>query len=375
MRTRAQRLLIAVNVVILFVGALATGAFGYGWWRFGQVARVEVGADAFDEVDDPDPEPRTVPKPPAQNWLLVGSDSRAFVADEEQAGAFGDADAVEGQRADTIMVVRLEPEHERVALLSIPRDLYVTVQPSGREDRVNSAFQDGPDPLIRTIREQLDLPIHHYAQIDFAGFQELVDVLGGVVVPLEHPIRDREGGRNPTGLDIRETGCVELSGEQALAYVRARHVQQMVDGRWVPELRGDLDRIERQQGFLREAAGQAVAQGLASPMRLDDMVRAVTGHLSLDPGVGLQELLVLARAMAAADPAAIEGHSLPVDNATRRSASVLVLRDAEAAPVLERFRATPPPPDPAPAPDPAAPVPAPDPAEPVVPAPEPLVCS
>jgi len=105
-------------------------------------------------------------------------------------------------------------------------------------------------------------------------------------------------------------------------------------------------------------------------------VRVVTDHLALDPGVGLQELLDIARAMAATDPAAIEGHSLPVDNATRRGASVLVLRAEEAAPVLERFRATPPPAPPTP--DPAVPAPGVDPAAPaapVVPAPEPLACS
>ncbi len=111
------------------------------------------------------------------------------------------------------------PSTDQVAVLSFPRDLYVTVD-GGSKARINSAYRrDDPSRLQDTIFLNFQIPIDHYIQVDFCAFKRLVDGVGGVKVPFEYPARDTN-----TGLDVPASGgeCFEFDGDHALAYVRSR---------------------------------------------------------------------------------------------------------------------------------------------------------
>ena len=329
-RPLLQRLFIVVDAVLVAVSLLAGTAAAYAWWRLDQLETIELPPSTLDEQESGEP----------FNVLLVGSDTRAPFVDGEDRVSFGDEAAVPGQRADTMIVVRVEPDTETVALLSVPRDLWLPLA-TGATDRVNEAFAGGPATLIDTIQQALGVPVHHYAQVDFAGFKELVDVIGGITVSVAHPVRDHDTeGRNPTGLDIRETGCVELTGDTALAWVRARNVQEEIDGEWTEDTQGDLGRVRRQQDFLLRAVDKAVAQGFTNPFKLNQLLGIVTEHVDLSGELSHRQLFGLAQRFADLDPASVETLQLTVSFAERDGKSVVLVRGAESQPVLDRMGAT-----------------------------------
>ncbi|MBA3955362.1 MAG: LCP family protein, partial [Acidimicrobiia bacterium] len=251
-RSWPQRFLITFNCILIAMCVMAASAVGYSYYRFGNIPRVALGDFLANE---PPGEP--------QNYLLVGSDSREFVQGGDDLESFGDTSETGSDKADTMILVRIDPQAETASMVSFPRDLIVTIAGTGKKNRINTAFADGPSQLIETIQLNFNLPVHHYIQVDFAGFRELVDAIGGVDLYLEHPVRDRDGnGQNFSGLDIDQTGCVTLDGTQALAYVRSRHFQSFVDGRWQADPTGDIGRIGRQQDFIRRAVRSALAKGL-----------------------------------------------------------------------------------------------------------------
>ena len=109
------------------------------------------------------------------NLLLVGSDSRSFVSNATQENAFGDEADAGGQRSDVTMVARFDPAAKTVTVLSIPRDLWVDIPGNDSNisgmNRINAAYDGGPDLLIQTIEQDLGIPINHYMAVDFPGFR------------------------------------------------------------------------------------------------------------------------------------------------------------------------------------------------------------
>src|SRR5688572_18449237 len=179
------------------------------------------------------------------NVLLVGSDSRKNISKAE-AKAFGSSKQVGGERSDTIIVLHVDPEAEKAAMLSIPRDLFVPIAGTNRSNKINSAFDGGPARLIATIRNALGIEIDHYVQVDFNGFRGIVNAVDGVKMYFSAPARDRY-----TGLNVSKAGCIELDGERALQFVRSRHYQHYESGRWRLDGSGDIGRVNRQQDFLQ----------------------------------------------------------------------------------------------------------------------------
>src|SRR5215211_6729166 len=205
-RSTGQKLVVAAGVVL--VACLLLGG-GLAWFA----------SSTFNAFDRVDVDLQEVTKGEPENFLLVGSDSRDSITGEEaDAGAFLDGDSPAGRRSDTVMVARIDPRSQRIGLLSIPRDLWVTV--GGSEDRINTAYSEGPQTLVDTVTGALGIPIPHYVEVDFSGFKGLVDVLGGVPLYFDQPMRDEW-----TGLSVAEPGCVKLSGNQALAFARSRHLE------------------------------------------------------------------------------------------------------------------------------------------------------
>lgn len=165
--------------------------------------------------------------------LLLGRDSRDT---ENDLG-----------RADTIMLLYLEPGQKRASLLSIPRDTFVDIPGHGK-DKINAAYAFGGEELmIKTVSDFLSAKINHFITIDFEGFVKLIDALGGVDIVIERPLIDPKTGANFS------PGNHHLTGEQALAYTRSRSTEL-----------ADIGRIQRQQLLFSELVNQKLsAQYLA----------------------------------------------------------------------------------------------------------------
>jgi LCP family protein required for cell wall assembly len=148
--------------------------------------------------------------------LIIGSDTRAFVDSAADEQHFGDAQGQSGQRSDTIMVAHVDPTTGTGMLVSFPRDLWVDIPGAGKS-RINAAFNIGPQRVIETIKQDFDVDINHYLEVNFAGFRDIVSALGSVPLFFPAPARDKK-----TGLNVPEAGCQNLNGEQAFAYVRSR---------------------------------------------------------------------------------------------------------------------------------------------------------
>lgn len=266
------------------------------------------------------------------NILVVGSDSRADLDTADQR-SFGTDTEVKGQRSDTMMLVHADPRTGQVGVLSIPRDLYVPLSGFDRSDRINMAFfEGGHDALIATIQDNLGVRINHFVEVDFVGFRDVVDAVGGVPVFVPNPARDRV-----TGLDVPGSGCVTLKGDQALAYVRSRHYQELVNGRWRTDPTSDFGRIKRQQGFIRHTLERAVARGARNPARLNSLLSAVLDSMRIDDAFSRRDIARLANQLRSVDPDAVRTYVVPTFPDTVNGAAVLRLDADRIGAVLNRF--------------------------------------
>ncbi len=254
----------------------------------------------------------------AVNYLLVGSDSRAGVdASDPDYGALGSEATFGGQRSDTIIIMRQEA-NGGVAMVSLPRDLYVEIAGTGRSSRINAAYEKGPERLAATITQEFGIPIHHFVGVDFSGFKAIVNTIGGVEVCTDGPARDAKSKLDLPG------GCVTLDGVQALAYARSRYYQEWDGNRWVSDARSDLGRIERQQTLIRSAAKSTMSTLKANPFVAGDLIAAVAASLSADSGL---DPFSAAETLRAAMGNGMRTFSIPVYPDMVGSADVLRLGD------------------------------------------------
>lgn len=243
-----------------------------------QIGQVALQPDILDQAESGDPLPgsflaalNTPPSGPL-NILLIGSDSR-----DGQDAKFG-TDGEDSGRSDTTMLVHLPADRETATVVSIPRDLWVRIPecvgPAGdvvpaSEAKFNDAYQrGGVSCTIKTVKQVTGLPVNHVAVVDFAGFENIVDAVGGVPVCLEQPIND------PAALLNLPAGPQVLDGEEALGVARAR--ETLGDG-------SDLSRIARQQALVLVIAGHVKDENLLTdPGRLYSTLSATLGSLATD---------------------------------------------------------------------------------------------
>ncbi len=237
------------------------------------------------------------------------------------------------------MVVRVDPDETQASVLSLPRDLWVPVQPSGRKARINSAYQHGEQALIDTIEENFGIAINHYLEIDFVGFERLVDAVDGIPLWFDSPVRDTH-----TGLSIKNTGCQVLDGETARKFARSRYLQYKgKDGKWHGDPTADFGRITRQQIFIRRAIDKAVAQGLGNPVTLNRLVSAGVDNLRLDKALDAGDLLSLGKQFKSFDSKDLITYSIPTTSyRTGGGADVQLANNKQAEPILNIFRGLPP---------------------------------
>ncbi|RSZ64752.1 LytR family transcriptional regulator [Corynebacterium hylobatis] len=197
------------------------------------------------------------------NWLLVGSDSRQGLSDEDvdRLGTGGDLGV---GRTDTIMILHI-PLTGQARLVSLPRDSYVSI-PGYGENKINAAFTFGGPPLLTaTVEQATGLRIDRYAEIGMGGLANVVDAVGGVELCPPEPIYDPLAR-----LDI-QAGCQEMDGPTALGYVRTRATAQ-----------GDLDRVHRQREFFAALVDQSTNAGtLLNPFRFIPLVSSTAGAFTV----------------------------------------------------------------------------------------------
>jgi LCP family protein required for cell wall assembly len=247
---------------------------------------------------------------------------------------------VTGQRSDTIMVLRYDPTTRSGSILSFPRDLWVPIYGTTHNDKLNAAFNSGPKQLIQTVEQDFGVPIHHYVEVNFEAFKALVDAIGGVGIYFDVPSRDTH-----TGFYVQTPGCVQLNGEQALAFARSRYWQTFTNGRWRDDPASDLDRIKRQQQFIRQALTKALTEASTSPTAMTSLLDALVKNVTIDDQLAAN-LFGLANRLRALGAGPVQGWTLPADGGWVGNQQVLFPREADAKPLLDYFRGLGPPPAP-----------------------------
>lgn len=251
-----------------------------------------------------------------QNFLIIGSDSRMDV-DPSYGGS-----KIGGERSDTIMIAQLDPRRDKGVVVSIPRDTRVEI-PGHGTDKINAAYAEGGVQLaVDTVKAFTGLPIHHYIEINFEGFSEVVDALGGVDICVDQPIRDQM-----TGLDLRSAGCHHLTGEFALAYARSREPLVYEDGKWRAETSGDFGRIQRQQTFMKALMKRAISVNAVG--RWKDLSKAVSKGVRIDAGLDFDQFMALYGRFSDMTPEKVEMLSVPGEAETIKGVSYVIAKEPD----------------------------------------------
>ncbi|MBP2706062.1 LCP family protein [Microbispora sp. RL4-1S] len=222
----------------------------------------------------------------AINVLLVGSDSRA--GDNKK---YGQHLVNDGERTDTIMMLHVSPNRDTATLLSFPRDSMVMIPTCNNAHGVavpahmgmiNSAFSDGGMICTRrTIESLTKIPVDHFVKVDFTGFKNIVNALGGIQICLPQAVND-----HASKLTL-SAGKHLVKGEQALAYVRLRH--GLGDG-------SDISRIKRQQVFISQVVKKATSSALLTDIpKLTGFIQAAAKSVTMDNDLDAETLINIAR--------------------------------------------------------------------------------
>ena len=257
MRHRWQWIVLGVFLVIVLIS-------GFGIYKYYELQNDIQGDGPGDigggEVSENEP----------FNVLLVGSDSREGLTEEEQFDL--GAEEVGGQRADTLILAHIDPDNDHIIMVQFPRDLYVDI--GDRDARINEPLIDGPRRMVSVVEDLTDLNITKYIQVNIAGFRDVVDAIGGVDICIPEPIPFD----SQTGIEVTEdeVGMVHFDGDRAIRFVRSRKV---FSG-------GDFDRIQNQQRFLSAAIRKLTSvESLLNPTRVLKLMDIAGDNLSTDKSI------------------------------------------------------------------------------------------
>ena len=341
---RFGRIAAAVVAGLVFLGiGGAWGAQTYFDAKFTQVSALDENSS---DIQDADAQAND------ENFLMVGSDTRDGATAEE---GIGTADSTPGARSDTVMVAHIPADRKRVVVTSFPRDLEINrpdcqkwdpaqnkttdeVFPGQKIAKLNTAYAvGGPACVTKVIQQITGLRINHFIGIDFNGFKEMVDAVHGVTVHNEKPIDD-----GILGKVLLETGDVTISGDQALNFVRARHVKG--------DPTSDYGRIKRQQEFIGALLKKVMSSDVVlDPGKLSDFITAFA-KATFGDNLGVKQMMTLAQSMKGMDQSKISFLTVPTTGeANSRGNEVLVRSKTKA--LFDALRNN------TPLPDPNAPVP------------------
>jgi LCP family protein required for cell wall assembly len=296
-----RRALIGVNALVL-VCLLAVGG-GYAYVRY-EIDRVKVAPShgatpegCFVDLLCKRPNAyHTTGGLRPENILLIGNQTRQGLTYQQQL-QYGFTSTHSGSLADIMMVLHLDPTTDTASILSVPRDLFAPmpagslVGPYQKMDAALNNGPSGPENLMNAIQEDLGIPINHFVMLNFNGFINIVNALGGINAYFPEPVWDAE-----SLLYVTTPGCHHLNGTEALALVRARHLQYEPPGMhaprydWPQEAESDLARIVRTHTFMKIVTETALHEGKTNLLAANSFLNAVIPDMTVDQGLKNQML-------------------------------------------------------------------------------------
>jgi LCP family protein required for cell wall assembly len=290
------------GALLVLAAVLIAGTVGaYGWSLNGKLSDIaRVDTSAFGEGDRP-----AAGRTRALNILLMGADNPDRLEDKPTVSELledGEWDPG-AYRSDTMMVVHIPADRSAAYVVSVPRDSYVPIyDPEGEQqgrNKLNAAFaQYGPLGTWRTVESLTGLRMDHMAIIDYAGFTQLTDAIGGVEVYIPEAVYD------PKQDQQWEQGTTLLEDELALKYVRMRYGLA----------EGDFSRVDRQQNFLRALMRKTLADDtLGNPVRLSNTLDAIAGNLTVDSDWSNGAIRSLALSLRGLDASKVTFLTLPLE--------------------------------------------------------------
>ena len=295
----------AVTALLLVVAGVAAAVYVSG-----------VNKSLADKVLKVDPKAvaqLTLPKSNADPFyiLVMGADTRP----KDQSVA----------RSDTMMLARVDPKQKRIALISIPRDTRVQI-PGGSVSKINSALEvGGPSLAIKTVKQLTGLPIAHFIVIDFNGFKDVVDAIGGIWVNVPTRINDLEAAAWVRRAAVIPAGYQKLDGKHALTFVRTRHGY----------VSGDYQRMLNQQQFVKALAKQTLQ--IQNVLRVTQIVQAGVKNVTTDMTV--QDFLGLAGDFVGAPANRVETATMPSHPQYIGGVAYVILDRPAMRTMLDRFAA------------------------------------
>ena len=297
--TRFIKITTGISLAIVAISAIT-------WIGLGQLFGSIHTFDAFAGISK-----RPTKASSALNFLIVGSDSRAGLSDADAKRlAVGTSKTADGARSDTMFIVHISKDRTKAVLISIPRDTLVVVPAHTASDgktqvaaihaKINAAFAWGGAPLlIQTLEERTNLHIDHYVEINFVGFTNIVNALGGIEVCSKVNIND------PKSHLVMSAGVHQLDGIEALKYVRTRDFDGL----------GDIGRMQRQQQFMASVLRKATSAGvLLNPVKLLSFFKAAISTVKTDSGLSQNDLLTLGQQMGKLSANKVRTLTVPLSN-------------------------------------------------------------
>ena len=259
-KTGYLRVFFLWSLVILLI----LGASGYIYARFLE-ERIHHNDTFYNKGNKKEVQLPQVTNDEPVSFVLLGSDTRGTPSDPG--------------RSDTLMVFRINPKKKTAYLISIPRDSRVEIPGYGKQ-KINAAYElGGPELVIKTVERLTGLEINHYVVVDFQGFKDIIDALGGIDINVKKKIRDHFDGNyvsfNP--------GMHHFNGQEALEYVRVRHVDD------------DFGRMGRQQQFLRAVMDKLTR--FSNVWKIPELVNIASHNIGADSGLGIKEMISYAGQM------------------------------------------------------------------------------
>ena len=318
---RAIKVLTWTSVGIVLVSAFA-------WLGLGRLSGAISRVNVFNNLTN-----RPEKASSAVNYLVVGSDTREGLTPAElKLLRVGSVKSAAGARSDTMMLVHISKSRDKAVVISLPRDTLVTIPAHTGQDgktqvpeqqaKLNAAFAWGGAPLlIQTLESKMNLRIDHYVEVNFAGFKNVVDALGGIQVCTKKDIND------PKSHLVLSAGVHTLDGIESLKYVRTRDFDGM----------GDLGRMQRQQQFVSAVFRKATSSGvLLNPFKIKDLISAVFKTVKTDETLNQGDIITLAKQIRNLSPGKMRTMTVPLGNSNGYVAGLgsVVIWDPTLAPEL-----------------------------------------
>jgi LCP family protein required for cell wall assembly len=317
-RRRRRRILIALGLFTALIGlAAGIGVASFFHMRSVYDKNIERFGDPFEAIPEESRPTTETAAAGAVNILLLGSDSRVSAGDPTQwsAGA---------QRTDAIMILHISADRTNASVMSIPRDSWVEIPGHGM-NKINAGFSfGGPTLMVRTIESVSDIRIDHVVIVDFDGFKDITDALGGVTITVPETVSSFQG--------TIEAGTYTMDGETALTYVRQRY---NLPG-------GDFDRVHRQQNWIRAVANKMLSTGtLKNPVKLNNALNALTKSIATDDDFSIEDMQSLAMSLRSIRANDVDFFTVPVKGTgwnPDHTQSIVILDEQADAELFEAVR-------------------------------------